>query len=86
VTWWLWVIAGAGVFIALSIVVALAVAAVLGQIGSDVSQLFETEVWTDAPLRREEGEIDEDRADEVLHPRPERAGATRWRHHPRVKS
>jgi len=67
VTWWLWVIAGAGVFIALSIVAALAVAAILGQIGSDVSQLFETEVWTDAPLTREEREIEEDRAEETLH-------------------
>ena len=66
-TWWLWVIAGAGVFIALSIVAALAVAAILGQIGSDVSQLFETEVWTDAPLTREEREIEEDRAEETLH-------------------
>ena len=66
-TWWLWVIAGTGVFFALSIVIALAVAAVLGQIGSDVSQQFETDVWTDAPLRREEREIEEDRAEEALH-------------------
>ena len=66
-TWWLWVIAGTGIFVALSIVVAIAVAAVLGQIGSDVSQLFETDVWTDAPLRREEDEIEADRAEEALH-------------------
>jgi hypothetical protein len=68
-TWWLWVIAGTAGFLALSTVVALALAAVLGQIGSDVSQVFEADLWTDAPLGlgREEREIEEERAEEAAH-------------------
>jgi hypothetical protein len=53
VTWWLWVVIGAGAFLALSLAVSIVLAAILGRIGADVSQLIETEVWTNAPLERE---------------------------------
>jgi hypothetical protein len=85
VTWWLWVIAGIAGFVALSIVIALALAAVLGQLGSDVSELFENDFWTDAPCR-EERESEEARADEAADPRPERVGAAGWRNRLHIRS
>lgn len=49
---WVWLVAGIGAFfLLLSIVVSLVVAAILGQIGRDVSDLLES-----APLA---GEVDE---------------------------
>jgi cytochrome P450 len=47
------VVIGVGVFLVLSVAVSLALAAILGWIGAEVSRLIETEVWTDAPLERE---------------------------------
>jgi hypothetical protein len=58
VTWWLWAIAGAGAFVVLSVVASLGIAALLGQIGRDVSDLLESEAWTRAPLGRDEGEVE----------------------------
>jgi hypothetical protein len=58
VTWWLWAIAGAGAFVVLSVVGSLGIAALLGQIGRDVSDLLESEAWTRAPLGRDEGEVE----------------------------
>jgi hypothetical protein len=51
-TTWGWVGIGAGAFLALSLVVALVMARILGSIGSGISQLFEDEAWTSAPLTR----------------------------------
>jgi hypothetical protein len=57
VSWWLWVVIGAGAFLVLSVAVSIVLAAILGRIGSEVSQLIETDVWTDAPLEREALEV-----------------------------
>jgi hypothetical protein len=57
VNWWLWVVIGAGAFLVLSVAVSIVLAAILGRIGSEVSQLIETDVWTDAPLEREALEV-----------------------------
>jgi hypothetical protein len=57
VSWWLWVVIGAGAFLVLSVAVSIVRAAILGRIGSEVSQLIETDVWTDAPLEREALEV-----------------------------
>ena len=53
VSWWLWAVIGAGAFLVLSVAVSIVLAAILGRIGGEVSQLIETEVWTNAPLERE---------------------------------
>jgi hypothetical protein len=61
---WVWLVAGVGAFLLLSIVVSLVLAAILGQIGRDVSDLLESapgvaaeveesESWASAPLARE---------------------------------
>ena len=42
---WSWMIVGIGGFLALSFVVAFAVAAILGRIGQEVSELLEAETW-----------------------------------------
>jgi hypothetical protein len=57
VSWWLWVVIGAGGFLVLSVAVSIVLAAILGRIGGEVSQLIETEVWTNAPLEREALEV-----------------------------
>ena len=71
-TWWLWAIAGAGAFVVLSVVASLGIAALLGQIGRDVSDLLESEAWTRAPLGRDEGEVEakEPKATEAKRPFP----------------
>jgi hypothetical protein len=51
---WAWIVVGAGVFLVLSLLVGLAVAAVFRSIGRRVSELYETEVWALAPLERAE--------------------------------
>ena len=50
--------AGIGGFLVLSVVFSLAVAAILGQVGRDVSKLLEGEAWTDAPLARGAVEVE----------------------------
>jgi hypothetical protein len=49
---WAWIAIGAGSFLALSFVLGLAVARVLGTIAQQVSELYETEVWASAPPSR----------------------------------
>jgi hypothetical protein len=58
VTWGLWVIAGAGAFVVLSIAVPLGIAAILGQIGRDVSELLESEAWVRAPLAQDVRDVE----------------------------
>jgi hypothetical protein len=49
----LWAAIGVGAFLVVSLAVSIVLAAILGRIGADVSQLIEREVWTNAPLERE---------------------------------
>jgi hypothetical protein len=49
---WVWIAIGVGSFLVLSLFVGLAVAAVLGDIGRRVSELYETEDWATAPPAR----------------------------------
>ena len=53
---WSWAIVGTAAFLLISAVVSLALAAILGQIGQEVSELLEEpDFWSTAPLTR--GEI-----------------------------
>ena len=47
-----WIAIGAATMVALSILVGLAVAAVLGRISGEISELLEVEPWTVAPPTR----------------------------------
>ena len=67
-TVWLWVVVGVTAFGALSIVVGLAIAAILAQIGRDVSELLEAELsaTASAPLAREQTvEVEEEQKTSV---------------------
>jgi hypothetical protein len=77
VSWWLWVVIGAGAWLVLSVAVSIVLAAILGRIGTEVSQLIETEVWTNAPLEREALEVA--RPVDAPPSRSERATASRRR-------
>jgi hypothetical protein len=75
VSWWLWVVIGATAFLVLSVAVSIVLAAILGRIGNEVSQLIETEVWTNAPLEREA--LEESRPMDAPRSRSEHAAASR---------
>ena len=47
-----WIAVGAGSFLVLSLLVSLAVAAVLGRISQRISDLHEVDAWTVAPTTR----------------------------------
>ncbi|MGZ4372292.1 MAG: hypothetical protein ACXVRQ_08880 [Gaiellaceae bacterium] len=52
-TVWIWIGVGAGGLLALSLLVGLAIAAILGHIGDEIAQIQEAEPWTLAPLTRD---------------------------------
>jgi hypothetical protein len=50
---WTWVIVGTAAFLFLSVAVSFALAAILGHIGQEVSELLEDpDLWATAPLTR----------------------------------
>jgi len=51
---WAWIEIGAASVIALSIIASFAVAAVLGSISSEVSQLLEVDSYASTPMKRAE--------------------------------
>jgi len=77
VSWWLWVLVGAGAFLVLSVAVSIVLAVILGRIGAEVSHMVETEVWTNAPLEREA--LEEPRPVDAPPSRSEQAAASRRR-------
>ena len=50
---WMWVAVGVGSFLAVSLLIVLAFARVLGTIGLEVSRLYEDEFWATRPASRE---------------------------------
>jgi hypothetical protein len=52
-TVWAWIGVGVAGLLAVSLVVGLAIAQVLGTISGEIGQLLEAEAWTLAPLTRE---------------------------------
>jgi hypothetical protein len=63
---WDGIVVGVGSFLVLSLLVGLALAAVLGSIGRKVSELYETEEWALAPPNRalRDAEPKEERAEQ----------------------
>ena len=62
---WIWIAIGVSSFFVLSLSVGLAVAAVLGDIGRRVSELYETEDWATAPPARALKDAGEPQPEEV---------------------
>jgi hypothetical protein len=58
-TVWLWVMVGGATFLAISVLVGLAIAAVLGNISREVSGLLDSASLTSAPLMRSQGAEEE---------------------------
>ena len=50
---WVWILVVSGTLLALSLLVGLALAAILGSISRELSELVELERWADAPLADE---------------------------------
>jgi hypothetical protein len=72
---WSWVIVGTAAFFLLSVAVSFALAAILGRIGQEVSELLEEpNSWADAPLTREEVQAEQEAPTERA-PVESRAGA-----------
>ena len=61
---WVWIVVVTGTLLAVSLLVGLALAAILGSITREMSGLLELEEWTDAPL------MDERLAATELEPAP----------------
>jgi hypothetical protein len=58
---WSWVIVGAAALFLFSVAVSFALAAILGHIGQEVSELLEEpNLWANAPLTREEIQAEQD--------------------------
>lgn len=50
---WAWIVIGASAVLGLSVLVGLAIGAILGSISREVSELLEIEPWSSAPLTQE---------------------------------
>lgn len=62
---WVWIAIGLGSFLGLSLLVGFALARVLGAIGRQLSELYETEGWATVPPTRASKEVEEQQPDEV---------------------
>jgi hypothetical protein len=62
---WVWIAIGLGSFLGLSLTVGIALARILGTIGRQVSDLYETEGWATVPPTRASKEFEEQQADEA---------------------
>jgi hypothetical protein len=56
---WVWIVIGAGSFLGLSLLVGFALAAILGTIGRQISELQQTDDWTTLPPTRALHEVNE---------------------------
>jgi hypothetical protein len=81
----LWVILAIGAYFALSLAVSLMLGAILGRISEKASQLFESQAWASAPLKRavastEEVAVEEEAvelAEPIAHGLPAERSSTR---------
>jgi hypothetical protein len=53
---WAWVGVGLGAFFMIAALLSLTVAAILGRISTEASELFESELWAHVPVTREQVE------------------------------
>jgi hypothetical protein len=74
---WAWVGVGFGAFFLLAALLSLAVAAILGRISREASELIESELWAQVPLTREQVEAKTTTASEVNRRQRQRVGRLR---------
>ena len=67
---WVWIVIGVGSFLGLSLLVGLGLAAILGTIGRQVSDLHETDDWAMLPPTRDSMEPKEQPAEEQVKSSP----------------
>jgi hypothetical protein len=67
---WVWIVIGVGSFLGLSLLVGLGLAAILGTIGRQVSELHETDDWAMLPPTRASIEPKEEQAREQAKSSP----------------
>ena len=61
---WVWIMIGVGSFLGLSLLVGFALAAILGTIGRQISELQQTEDWTTLPPTRALHDVNEQQPEE----------------------
>jgi len=66
---WVWIAIALGSFVGLSLIVAFAVARILGTIGRGISELYETEDWATLPPTRAAKEVREEPPEKVEEPK-----------------
>jgi hypothetical protein len=67
---WVWIVIGVGSFLGLSLLVGLGLAAILGSIGRQISELHETDDWAMLPPTRASIEAKEQQPQERAKPSP----------------
>jgi hypothetical protein len=67
---WIWIVIGVGSFLGLSLLVGLGLAAILGTIGRQISELHETEDWAMLPPTRDSIEPKEQQPQEQAKSSP----------------
>jgi hypothetical protein len=67
---WVWIVIGVGSFLGLSFLVGLGLAAILGTIGRQISELHETDDWAMLPPTRDSIEPKEQQPREQVKPSP----------------
>jgi len=67
---WVWIVIGVGSFLGLSLLVGLGLAAILGTLGRQISELHETDDWAILPPTRDPMEPKEQQAEEQVKSSP----------------
>lgn len=62
---WVWIVVGPGLSLGLSFLVGIALARILGAIGRQISELYETENWATLPPTRASSQDREQQPDEA---------------------
>jgi hypothetical protein len=67
---WVWIVIGVGSFLGLSLLVGLGLAAILGTIGRQISELYEADDWAMLPPTRDSIEPKEEQPREQVKSSP----------------
>ena len=62
---WFWILIGVGSFLGLSLLMGFALARILGTIGRQIGELYETENWAMLPPTRAAKDVTEEQPEEV---------------------
>src|SRR6266571_1054944 len=69
---WVWIVIGVGSFLGLSLLVGFALAAILGAIGRQISELHQTDDWAMLPPTHTSKEVEEQQPQEQAKSRVDR--------------